>query len=240
MGVSNRTLLRRLRAWNVGGPIARGTTIHTSLSSPENRFLLAFIRMGGESRPWGVAWKAGKKPVRYRAVGEPRAREFVDEMLVELAEELAEHLGHPYYHDVVKPERSAGFDRLDLPQVWVPNSTHIDMLHFLSYSYIRRKGDEEQDVGLRMLGRMALHLFLESRRPGQQIVVNSSSALQSAYDFPCEDARQAHLGLLIAWLNNRGDRDHGLEAALLAEQRSISTALDPAIERDVLSDLVEK
>ena len=240
MGVSNRTLLRRLRAWSVGGPIARGTTIHTSISTVENRFLLAFIRMGGESRPWGVAWKASKKPIKFRAVGEPRAREFVDDMLVELSEDLAAHIGHPYYYEVEKPERRSGFDRLELPQIWVPNSTHIDMLHFLAYSYIRRRGDEEQDVSLRMLGRIALHLFLETRRPGQQLVINASSALQSAYDFPCEDARQAHLGLLIAWLDNRGDRDHGLKAALEAEQLSVSTSLDPALERDVLSDLVDK
>lgn len=239
MGVSSRSLVRRLRSWSVGGPVARGTTIHTCVSSSENRFILAFVRMGGESRPWGVAWKPGNSKMKFRAIGEPRAREFVDEMLEDLAEDLAFHLGHPYYDDVEEPAKRAEFDSDDLPQIWVPNSSHIDMLHFLSYSYSRRKGDQELDVNLRMLGRTALHLFLETRRPGQQLVIDASAALRSAYDFPCEDVRQAHLGLLIAWLENRGDRDNGISAALEAEQLSVSTALDPSLEREELEDLVE-
>jgi len=158
MGVTDRSLVRRLRAWNVGGPVARGTTIHTSVVDDPERFLLAFVRMGGETRPWGVAWKAGRAATKVRAVGEPRAREFVDEMLVELAEDLADHLVHPSY-------RSGRIDPDDAgpelpPQVWVPNSSHLDMLHFLAYAHARRKGDSDDDAILRMLGRLSLHLFL--------------------------------------------------------------------------------
>jgi hypothetical protein len=240
MGVSNRSLVRRLRAWNVGAPIARGQTVHTAVSDPENRFLLAFVRMGGESRPWGVAWKKGTNPVKFRSIGEPRTRAFVDEMLVELSHELAEHLGHPMFAEVLHPSEIGQPEFGSLPQVWVPNSSHIDMLHFLAYAYIRRKGESEDDAALRMLGRVSLHLFLESRRPGQQIIIDASSALRSAYDFPCEDARQAHLGLLIAWLENRGERDKGLQAALEAERLPVAISLDPELERNPLSDLVDR
>jgi len=238
MGVTNRTLVRRLRAWSVGAPVARGTTIHTSVSTVDKRFLLAFVRMGGESRPWGVAWKSGTTGLKIRSVGEPRNRAFVDEMLEELAGDLAEHLGHPAYADLLDPSDSS-LPREALPQVWVPNSSHIDMLHFLAYSYTRRRGDTDADTALRLLGRLSLHLFLESRRPGQQIIMDASRALRSAYDFPCEDARQAHLGLLVAWLENRADRDKGIRAALDAERLTVAISMDPELERKPLTDLVE-
>jgi hypothetical protein len=167
-------------------------------------------------------------------------RDFVDEMLLELSEDLAAHLGHPYYDTVVQPGKDHRVAQGELPQVWVPNSSHIDMLHFLAYAYIRRKGDTEADVSLRMLGRTSLHLFLESRRPGQQLIIESSAALRSAYDFPCEDARQGHIGLLLSWLENRTNRDRGLAAAKEAEQLPIGTSLDPEMERKPLSALVEK
>jgi len=240
MGVNNRALVRRLRAWSVGGPVAKGTTVQVGISDPKNRFLLAFIRMGGESRPWGVAWKSGTGAIKVRTCAEPRMRDFVDEMLLELSEDLAAHLGHPYYDTVVQPGKDHRVAQGELPQVWVPNSSHIDMLHFLAYAYIRRKGDTEADVSLRMLGRTSLHLFLESRRPGQQLIIESSAALRSAYDFPCEDARQGHIGLLLSWLENRTNRDRGLAAAKEAEQLPIGTSLDPEMERKPLSALVEK
>ena len=240
MGVNNRALVRRLRAWSVGGPVAKGTTVQVGISDQKNRFLLAFIRMGGESRPWGVAWKSGTGAIKVRTCAEPRMRDFVDEMLLELSEDLAAHLGHPYYDTVVQPGKDHRVAQGELPQVWVPNSSHIDMLHFLSYAYIRRKGDTEADVSLRMLGRTSLHLFLESRRPGQQLIIESSAALRSAYDFPCEDARQGHIGLLLSWLENRTNRDRGLAAAMEAEQLPIGTSLDPEMERKPLSALVEK
>lgn len=240
MGVTNRALIRRLRAWSVGAPVARGTTIHTHISKPESRFLLAFVRMGGESRPWGVAWKKGTATTKFRSVGEPRVREFVDEMLLELAADLSEHLWHPEHYEFDQPTAKSPIDVTLLPQVWVPNSSHIDMLHFLAYSYTRRSGEGEDDLSLRLLGRTAMHLFLESRRPGQQIVLDASRALRSAFDFPCEDARQAHLGLLVAWLENRGHRDRGIQAALMAERESVGTSMNPALERDPLTDLVEQ
>jgi hypothetical protein len=196
--------------------------------------------MGGESRPWGVAWKSGNGAIKVRTCAEPRMRDFVDEMLLELSEDLAAHLGHPYYDTVVQPGKDHRVAQGELPQVWVPNSSHIDMLHFLAYAYIRRKGDTEADISLRMLGRTSLHLFLESRRPGQQLIIESSAALRSAYDFPCEDARQGHIGLLLSWLENRTNRDRGLAAAKEAEQLPIGTSLDPEMERKPLSALVEK
>jgi hypothetical protein len=159
-------------------------------------------------------------------------------MLVELAEDLADHLGHPEYRNGRVDPDDAGPD--ELVQVWVPNGSHLDMLHYLAYAHIRRKGTTDDDAILRMLGRLSLHLFLESRKPGQQLVIDGTAALRSAFDFPCEDVRQGHLGLLVAWLDHRSDRDQGIAAALKAERLTVSTALDPELERKPLQDLVDR
>jgi hypothetical protein len=74
---------------------------------------------------------------------------------------------------------------------------------------------------------------------GQQLVMTASDVVRSAYDFPAEDVRQAHLGFLLAWLEARGSRDHGLAAALEAEKLPIATALLPQLERDDLVPLLE-
>jgi hypothetical protein len=83
-------------------------------------------------------------------------------------------------------------------------------------------------------------LFRESQRPGQVAVMVATDALRSSYVFPAESARQAHLAYLLAWLETRGGRERRLEKAQAEEQHSIATSLEPALERGVLSDAVER
>lgn len=239
MGVTERDLVRRLRAWSVGGPVARGETIQTAIAPEENRLVLAFVRMGGESRPWAVMWKKGLKRPQFRFAADGRNRELVDYMLLDLTEDLASAMWHPSHWEPYGTENESDLTLENLPQVWVPNGSHLDMLHLLAYAYARRKGSADEDEALSLLGRSSLRLFLESRRPGQQLVVNASRAVRSAFDFPCEDFRQAHLGLLMAWLDHRGDRDAGRAAAREAEQMPVSTSLRPQVERQQLAALVE-
>lgn len=240
MGMTPRSAVRRLRAWHVGAPISLGQTIHTALAAPADRLTLAFVKMGGETRPWGVAWRTAGTKVQVRFVPEPRFRASVDEMMAELGPLLAGHLRHPEFDP--KPstrDPSTAGDLRPLRQVWLPNGTHVDMLHHLAYAYARRPKDRPDAEALRLLGRTSLFAFLESRRPGQQIVMSASEALRMAYDFPAEDTRQAHLGFLLAWLDHRGSRDEGLAAALAAEREPISTALLPELERNELGRLVD-
>jgi hypothetical protein len=123
----------------------------------------------------------------------------------------------------------------------MPNASHIDMLHFLAYSYTFTKfGDAARYTTLNALGRLAGWMFREHDRPGQMTVMAATDALRTAYVFPAEDVRQAHLGYLLAWLETSGKREKRLAAAQEAEEHSISTSLDPAIERDELEPLVEK
>ena len=99
MGLSSRSMVRRLRAWHLGEPITLGQTVHTKTAGANERMLLAFVKMGGETRPWGVAWKLGGKQTQFRSVPEPRMRADVDEMIAELGAVLAHHFQHPAFTD---------------------------------------------------------------------------------------------------------------------------------------------
>ena len=48
--------IRRLRAWSDGKPTPRGEKINVKVADDDDLLIVAFLRMGGESRPWGVAF----------------------------------------------------------------------------------------------------------------------------------------------------------------------------------------
>ena len=231
--------IRRLQAWYAGRPLPAYKTRHFAVAKDEDLLVVAFVRMGGESAPWGITWgHPGQKP-EVLAVPEARNREAVAAMIAKFAPALLEHYWSPLTNDW---EGTTQRDKdLPLRQLWMPNASHIDMLHFLAYSYTFTKfGEMGRYTTLNALGRLAGWLFREHHRPGQMMVMAATDALRSAYVFPAEDVRQAHLGYLLAWLETTGKRTKRLAAAQEAEEHSISTSLDPAIERDELEPLVEK
>ncbi len=233
--MNSRTMVRRLRAWHLGEPLTRGTTIHHDVADAKHRLLMTFVKMGGETRPWGIGWKEGSKKAQFRVVPEPRFRAGVDEMAAAFGPVIARHLHHPDFG--TSASDPAGL--APLRQIWLPNPSHVAMLHHFGYAYARRQVDRPFAQELRLLGRASLFAFLEAQQPGQQLVMTATQALRSAYDFPAEDVRQGHLGFLLAWLEHRGNREQGLAAALEAEKHSIATALTPSLERGELGDLVE-
>lgn len=228
--------MHRLQAFSKGRPLPRGATIHFPVAQPKDTLLLAFVKMGGESAPWGVAWASpGKKP-SVLSVGEPRNRDLVADMMAEFAPVLLEHVFHPEYSEI---QIGASQQPRPLRQIWLPNSTHVEMLHFLSYSYtFTKRGSAERRDLLNALGRAAGWLFRELQRPGQVSVMVATEALRESYTFPAEDIRQGHLGFLMAWLEAKGGRDARMEAAAEAEREAVATNMDPAVEREQLGDLV--
>jgi len=229
--------IKRLQAWHAEKPLPAYSTRHFAIADNENLLVVAFVRMGGESAPWGIAWgHAGESP-RILTVPEARNREAVAGLVAEFATSLLEHFVSPLTHDWAgATERDTS---ISLRQVWMPNASHVAMLHFLAYTYTFTKyGDRERYTVLNALGRLAGWLFREHDRPGQMAVMAATDALRSTYVFPAEDVRQAHLGYLMAWLETRGGREKRLAAAQLAEERSISITLDPSVERDELEPLV--
>lgn len=231
--------IMRLQAWHAGRPQTAYKTRHFTIVNDKDLLIVAFVRMGGESAPWGIAWgHPGEKP-EVLAVPEARNREAVAAMVARFAPVLLDHYWSPTTHDW----NGATQRDKDLPlrQVWMPNASHVDMLHFLAYSYTFTKfGDAERYTTLNALGRLAGWMFREHDRPGQMTVMAATDALRATYVFPAEDVRQAHLGYLLAWLETAGKREKRLAAAQEAEEHSISTSLDPAIEREELEPLVEK
>ena len=217
--MNNRTTIRKLLAYNAGRPLPRGTKLSLPIREARQPLVIAFIRMGGESRPWGIAYGPPGKP-RILTVPEARDRKLVGEMMETFAPALLEHLGHPKY---VK-QQSVG----TLPNVWLPNASHVEMLHFLAFTYtFAKRGVPARMEVLNALGRAANWLFQESTRPGQISCIDASRALRDAFTFPAEEVRQAHTGFLLAWLDAKGSFESRLKAAGVAEQRAVSTSLDP-------------
>lgn len=227
-------IARKLEAWQAGRPLPRYDTIHHALMPPEQAMIVAFVRMAGESRPWGIAWGTVGSEPRVESVPDGRVRDDVAVLCATWAEDLLEHLRvHNWTFDPAPQKPEMG----DLRQVWLPNGQHVAMLHQLSYTYSQTKfGGENQDI-LRALGRVSGWMFRDTTRVGNQHVVSASSLLGDSYVFPAQDARTAHLGYQLAWLTTEGGRAERLAAAAQAEGLSVSPTMDPALEREDLSDL---
>ncbi len=235
--------LQRLRAWKDGRPVPLGRTLPWPRLPNRDRLVLAFVRMAGESLPWGVAYGApGEKP-NLLTVAEPRNRDVHAAMALELAEVLLPHLPHPQ-HSTAKQRESAGAAQGDglgvRRQLWLPGATHIEVLHFLDFRYtLARKGEEANVERLNALGRACGWLFRESTRPGQVRVLDATRLLRDSFAFPADDTRQSHLGFLLAWLG-RGNRETRWTSASKAELDSVGITLDPELERKDLQPLVEE
>lgn len=233
--MSHREVTRRLLSWDVGRPTPRFDTLHHAVAPPRQALVVAFVRMAGESRPWGIAWGHPGDLPRVESVPDGRVRDDVAAMSARFAEDLLAHLRvHNWTYDPApeKPEPSA------LTQLWLPNGQHVAMLHQLDYAYSQtRFGGADRDI-LNALGRLCGWLFRDSFRKGNQHLVNASEALREAYVFPAQDVRQAHLGYLLAWLGTDGDRWTRMAAAAQAEGRTVSPTMDPTLERDDLGDAV--
>jgi len=226
--------VRRLNAWAAGAPLPRGNVINMHVANDEDLFIVAFLRMGGESRPWGVAFGTIADGPTVLTVPEGRNRTLVGDMMAAFAPAILSHFRHPSYSE----DGPQGYSTDPLRQVWLPSTSHIEMLHFIAAAYARSTWDRLDIAALNALGNLANCLFIESQRPGQQTIVAATDALRDSYVFPATPVRQAHLGYLLGWLNGGTDRDTRLAAALAAEKLSMATVLDPHIERTDLQPLV--
>ena len=237
--------VRRLMAFAAGKPLPHGETLRVPKPgrtlTADAALAVAFVRMGGESSPWGVAFgHPGGKP-DVLTVPEARTRDYVADMMAEFAPVLLKHVLHPRFDDAGKVE-ATGSKRPDLPlrQVWVPNRSHLEMLHCIAYTYHRTQyGSAARQELLRALARACGWLFREANRPGQLFTMVATDVVSEAYTFPADDLRQGHLGFLLAWLNTKGRREGRLAAADAAERQSMSANLDPEFERTELAPDVE-
>lgn len=229
--------IRRLRAWHEGSPLPRGETLNVHVGDDDQILCVSFLRMGGESLPWGVILGdlTDTRPL-VLTVPDPRNRDLVADMMVAAGRRMLEHFGHPKYC----ADQDEVLSVYQFRQIWLPNPSHLEMLHSLAFAYARTSRDRADVEVLRDLGLLANCLFVESQRPGQQTVVVASSALSEVHSFPTSPIREAHLGHQLAWFDRGKDRSTRLESARRAEQRSVATTLDPEFERKHLVSLVDK
>jgi hypothetical protein len=229
-------VVRRLRAFEKGRPLPRGETLRVRRLPPDQQLVVAFVKMGGESAPWGMGYGRPGGKRRFLTIPEPRTRDDVAQMMAEFAPALLTHLHHPDFSSFGRDPEA----RVPPFQVWIPNGTHLEMLHHIAYAYTFTKfGPAERFTRLNQLGHACGWLFRESQRPGQMIAMVATEGLKEAYSFPAENSRLGHLGFLLAWLETKGSREARMQAAADAERLSIATNLDPAEERDELAPYVQ-
>lgn len=241
--MSANELLERLLAWDEGAPRSATETLAFPRAKDEDRLVLAFVRMGGESAPWGVALGRPDEAPKCFSVPEPRNRDAHAAFVRSFAKEILAHVGHPLHlppdtRGLSVNERPFPKELLLHRQLWVPGATHLEMLHLLDFRYtLAVTGDDEGLKELRSLGRACGWLFRESTRPGQVRVFDATARLRESYAFPAEPVRQRHLGYLLAWLGE-GDRATRELRAKEAERESVGVTMMPELERDTLEDLV--
>ncbi|MCZ0936876.1 MAG: hypothetical protein OXJ54_17075 [Gemmatimonadetes bacterium] len=223
-----RDVVRRLIAFGEGRPLPRGTTRQLHVAEDEDLLIVAFVRMGGESRPWGIAFGHPGVDPEVLTVPEGRNRDLVAGMCSSFAPVFLRHLRTPGFAEVPPAEAE---ELRPLRQVWLPNGSHADMLHHLAYAYALTSWGPEARTTLKPLGRVAGWLFREAQRPGQQHVVTATDALRTSYTFPAQSTRLEHLGFLLAWLDPDLAPGERFAAAHEAEGLAVSTALDPVFER---------
>lgn len=194
-------------------PVLRVAGNPYRIGDVDSRMVAAFVRMGGESSPWGVGWKIGSGEAEFRFAPEPRNRTAVQSMLLDFARALDGH-----FED----------GELELPQLFLPGPTHAEMLHFLAIRHARGTiGDGAALADLQRMGRRCYQLFDATINKNRTHCLDMTAVLRRLYAFPCEPTREAHLGYLVAWLLP-GDR---AIAAREAERLPVSTSIDPDLER---------
>lgn len=242
--MSANELLDRLLAWDEGAARLATETLPFPRAKDADRLVLAFVRMGGESSPWGVALGRPDEAPRCYTVPEPRNRDAHAAFVRSFADEVLAHVGHPKHlpedpRGLGEGERPFPKELLAARQLWVPGPTHLEMLHLLDFRYtLAVTGDDVALKTLRAFGRACGWLFRESTRPGQVRVFDATARLREAYVFPAEPVRQRHLGFLLAWLG-AGDRHTREARAKEAERSPVGVSMMPELERDTLEDLVK-
>lgn len=222
--------IRRIHAWHDGKPVPRGEVLNVHVADDDDILIVSFVRMGGESRPWGIAYGTPTDAPTVVTVPEARNRTLVGDMMVEVAPSLLEFFRHPEF----STDGPAAAMTQPLRQLWVPGHTHLEMFHYIAAAYARSQWERNDIETLRALGNLANCVFLESQRPGQQSLISATEALRRSYIFPTSPVRQGHLGHLLAWFGKGKTREARFHAARVAEKSSVATVLQPDIERQLL------
>ena len=235
--MSTREIVRQLEAAKISRPVPRYSTLHVRLV--DNPFMVAFVRMAGESRPWGIVYgRLNDSAPRIVTAGDGRNREAVAEICEEFGVAMLQYFRAEGC--TFNPITKENLDTKELPQIWVPGERHVEMFHHLEYAYWRvRKGDDRSQP-LTVFARLSGWIFRESGRTGQQQIIDASRALREAYAFPSDALSIGNLTTAVAWFKEGGVLPEKRIRVRTAGEQRVSPTLDPGLDKDVLAPLVEQ
>lgn len=230
-----RQVVRKLRAFQSGHALPKYSTILTHL--PEAPAFLAFVRMSGETRPWGIAFGTEETGPKIYAAVDGRDREQIQSSLEEFSIDFINYfqVENFTFEPITK-------DNLHLdtpPQLWLPNSSHVDMLHFVNYMYWKPRTDDEMDTYRTTLSRLSGWLFRESKLKGQQLVIDSAACLRENFVFPVDDVTISNPAVALEWLTPRDSIQDQLQNTRTYAEDAAGTTLQPEVEK-LLEPLLKK
>ncbi len=228
--MSIRKVRKKLQALDAGGPIPIYKTLVTHVSP--NPVLVAFIRMAGESRPWGIAFGKANEPESMQVVSvtDPRNPKAVGGMVETFALWLLREFRVAGFSS--EPMLKADAPDAGLTQIWLPGASHLAMLHLLQYQYQRSRSAEDKSA-LSAFGRLSGWLFRQAQLRGNQWAIDASVLLREMYEFPSDDYSNKHLNSQVSWLQPSGTLQDKRELSINASKLSVQTTLTPIIEDEI-------
>jgi len=228
-----REVVRRLRAFEARSPLPRYSTSHVFIS--DEALVVAFVRMAGESRPWGVAYgKPGAEP-KILSVPDGRDRDDISEMLSEFGEDLLTHMRAEGF--TFKPVTKTDLPLDNPPQIWVPGPSHLEMLHFISYGFWQSRKTDDLRSPLGALARLCTFLFAESRVTGQQLVLDAAAQLSQSFVYPVDDQSVSNLHSALTWHKVGGNFTDRIKLSQLAGRASAGITMNLEVEQSLESAL---
>ena len=228
-----REVVRKLRAFEQIGPLPRYSTKHLGVSS--NSMIVAFVRMSGETRPWGVAYGPPGSDPRLVSVADGRDRDDIAEMLTPFAESLLSHFRCEGF--TFDPITKTNLPIESPPQLWVPGSSHLDMLHFISYGYWKRRKDDDLRSPLSAMSRLCVWIFSESKVQGQQMIVDTTKELTNCFVYPVDEHSTSNIANALAWHNAPGSYLYKLKSTQKHALKSVGITLDLEVEQGIEPEL---
>lgn len=224
-----REVVRRLRAFEKRSPLPRYSTAHVHIS--EEALIVAFVRMAGESRPWGVAYgPAGSEP-KILSVPDGRDRDDISEMLIEFAEDLLTHMRAEGFS--FKPVTKTDLPIDNPPQIWVPGPSHLEMLHFISYGFWQSRKTDDLRSPLGALARLCTFLFAESRVTGQQLVLDAAAQLSHSFVYPVDDQSVSNVHAALTWHTAEGSYTDRIKLSQMAGRASAGITMNLEVEQSL-------
>jgi hypothetical protein len=186
--------------------------------------------MTGTNLPWGLAIGRAQdaKPQILCAV-DPRQPEQLDRLVADLADILLDYFGvsgyskSPHGLQEISPEQ--------MPQLWVPDLSNLEMIHNLAFKYYKSLTAESKSK-LDVFGRLTSFLFEHSNIVGHQLVVNATELMNNLYVAPTSDYFTSRLSSINSWINSSANLNDKRIEVIEAARVETSVTLDPNEEQN--------